>query len=182
MVVNPFVQGFLSELEKCAKSKDKPSTPEFRAFLDKVDREAKAKGLNIFAVVERDGMGHSITRIKGAKGGIGGAVSHARKSHIEWEKPRGIDSGHDWNKDAGLKQKLMAGVAAAGMCVGGGCAKPVEQAVIRAAKPVSAIEHSQGLVDSIADRTLRDKMQRLVDIRKAEEVNKNMDAVFGSKK
>jgi hypothetical protein len=85
-------------------------------------------------------------------------------------------------KDAGLKQRLMAGVTAAGMCVGGGCAKPVEQAVIRAAKPASAIEHSQGLVDSITDRTLRDKMQKLVDIRKSEEINKNINAVVGSKK
>jgi hypothetical protein len=28
------------------------------------------------------------------------AARHARKSHMEWEKPRGIDTKHDWSKEA----------------------------------------------------------------------------------
>lgn len=87
-------------------------------------------------------------------------------------------------KDAGLRQKLMAGVAAAGMCVGGGCAKPVERAVIRAAKPIpmynvdpeAAIEHAQGIVDSIANHDTRAKMQGLVNQRKDEHTLKKLDS------
>jgi hypothetical protein len=77
----------------------KPVTKEFRAFLDRVLDEANEKDYNVFAVVEHGGMGHSITRVKGSPGG---AVRHARKSHSEWEKPRGIDPNHDWRKDAAV--------------------------------------------------------------------------------
>ena len=84
---------FIDELQKIA-GKD---LPEVNQWLARMHDDAKKKGYNVFAVAEDPAKksGASITQVRGSKSG---AVRHARKSHVQWERKFGLDPQHDWRK------------------------------------------------------------------------------------
>ena len=62
---------------------------EARKFVSEVGRIAKKYNANYFIVT--DG-------VSGISNNGNEAVSHARKSQIEWEKKKGFDPDEDWSK------------------------------------------------------------------------------------
>lgn len=71
-----------------------PPEKVMQALLKKFRGMATKKNLSIFAVVSGGAGGASITSARGSAD----AVRNARKAHEGWEKDRGIDPKHDWER------------------------------------------------------------------------------------
>ena len=82
---------------------------EHHEFLADVRDRAKAKGYDIFAVVnnpkEKDGA--SIYSNTGPRDHTN-AVHQARKKHMVWEKAHGFDPDHDWSKEAAYSRPMTS--------------------------------------------------------------------------
>lgn len=70
---------------------------EHHDFLARMRDDAKAKGYNLFAVVEDPKAKDGASVTVGPR--PGGAVHNARQAHMAWEGKNGIDPHHDWSKE-----------------------------------------------------------------------------------
>lgn len=74
-------------------------TKDLQDYLRTLQKDLEAKGLEYFMVVAVPGT-HEGASIYNGRNLADGAATNARNAHMDWEKRHGIDTKHDWSKEA----------------------------------------------------------------------------------